>query len=216
MGRPKALMPWGNGLLIDAVIAHLRPLVDEIVIVAKDTAPFVKRGVRTIADRQPERHPWVGVCTGLGAATCEASFVCACDMPWLEPAVIRYLHSALHRFDAVVPRTPAGLEPLHAIYTRRCLPLLESAWKHGVRTLHGGVEALHLRVVTASELEHIDGWQRSFANVNSPEDYARAVQKADPRHRTRSSSSGTLRACFNTCLAGGSGLGATTTNGPEP
>src|SRR3989338_9014723 len=101
MGQPKALMPWGRGPLIDAVIAALGPIVDELLIVAKDAGPFVDRGVRVVTDLMAEGHPWVGLYTGLRSATYDVSFVCACDMPWLNPALIRYLRDVRDDFEAV-------------------------------------------------------------------------------------------------------------------
>jgi molybdopterin-guanine dinucleotide biosynthesis protein A len=180
MGQPKALMPWGGGRLIDAVIARLSRVVDEVLIVAKDTAPFVGGGARVVADLKAETHPWVGLSTGLLKAAHEICFVCACDMPWLQPPVIRYLVGALDGFDAAIPQGPSGLEPFHAVYRRRCLAIMEQAWDAGGRTLQGLLGALQLRLVPPQELRAIEGWQRSFMNLNTPEDaaYADGVRPA--------------------------------------
>ena len=170
MGQPKALMPWGRGSLIDAVIAALGPIVDELLIVAKDHGPFVDRGVRVVTDLMAEGHPWVGLYTGLRSATYDVSFVCACDMPWLNPALIRYLRDVRDDFEAVVPQGPKGLEPFHAVYTRRCIPALERSWQLGHRTFHDLLRALRLRIVTPQELHNIQGWERSLTNLNTPGD----------------------------------------------
>jgi molybdopterin-guanine dinucleotide biosynthesis protein A len=173
MGQPKALLPWGDGLLIDAVVARLQPVVDEVLIVAKEAAPFLGRGARVVTDLTSESHPWVGVCTGLRLATYEVSFVCACDMPWLNPAVIRYLSAGLERFEAVVPQGPSGLEPFHAVYTRRCVPTLERCWEAGHRTFQAILRELSVRIVTGQELRGFNGWERSFMNLNTPEEVSR-------------------------------------------
>jgi molybdopterin-guanine dinucleotide biosynthesis protein A len=176
MGQPKALLPWGEGALIDAAIAALQPVVDEVLIVAKDVQPFLGRGARVVADRLPEHHPWIGVYTGLWLARHERSFVCACDMPWLQPALIRYLREALDEgVEAVVLQGPRGLEPFHAMYARRAATSLLRSWREGIRTCQGLLNSLRLRVVTGQELCELHGWERSLTNVNTPEEYARVV-----------------------------------------
>ncbi len=173
MGQPKALMPWDGGLLIDAVIRALGSVVEDILVVAKDTAPFVGRGARVIPDRATVSHPWAGLSTGLLQATHEVSFVCACDMPWLHPALIRYLCDALGGSDAAIPQGPHGMEPLHAVYTRRCVPRMARNWRAGARTFPHLLEGLAVRMVTSSELDGIEGWERSFVNLNTPTEYGK-------------------------------------------
>lgn len=176
MGWPKALMPWGDGRLIDAVLAHLQPIADEMLIVAKPGFPFVDRRARVVADREPESHPWVGLSTGLRLATHDVSFVCACDMPWLHAGAIRYLRDVLKGFDAVVPQDSTGrLEPFHALYTRRCLPAMERRWQAGHRAVRELLGGLTVRVVTPKELHRIAGWEHSFINLNTPEDVSSAM-----------------------------------------
>jgi len=176
-------MPWGGGLLIDAVIARLRPVVDEVLIVAKDPAPFVNRGARVAVDLHTEAHPWVGVDTGLRLAAHEVSFVCACDMPWLQPGVIRYLDELLEGFDAVIPQGLKGLEPFHAIYRRRCAAILERAWQQGTRTFQDLLGDLRLRIVTAHELQDIEGWERSLINLNTLADCSIVLGTAQVQRR---------------------------------
>ncbi len=173
MGVHKALLPWGGGALIDHIVRTLRAVADEVLIVAKDPTLFAGRDARVVADRLPETHPAVGLMTGLRAAAHEVSFVCGCDMPWLDPAVIRRLRAALGDAEAAVPRGPAGLEPLHAIYTRRCLPRLERGWRAGQRTLQELLDGLSLQIVTPQALASRAAWQRSLANLNTPADYDR-------------------------------------------
>ena len=183
MGVCKTFLPWGDGVLIDHIVRTLRAVADEVLIVAKDPALFAGRDACVVVDRLPETHPAVGLMTGLLAAAHEVSFVCGCDMPWLDPAVIRRLRAALGDADVVVPRGPGGLEPLHAIYRRRCLPRLERRWRAGRRTLQELLDGLSLRIVTPQMIAPRAAWQRSLTNLNTPADYDR-IRRSTPVART--------------------------------
>lgn len=173
MGACKALLPWGSGTLIEHIVRTLRTVADDVVIVTKDPAPFAGQEARVVTDRLPWTHPAVGLMTGLRSATHDVVFVCACDMPWLAPAVIRHLWAVLGDADAVVPRGPHGLEPLHAVYTRRCARRIEQQWRQGARTVRQLLATLAVRVITPQDLRALTGWERSCMNLNTPEDYDR-------------------------------------------
>ncbi len=54
----------------------------------------------------------------------------ACDIPFASEAVIRHLVDRVRPGDQVViPRTDDGLEPLSAVYSRACIPLIEESLK---------------------------------------------------------------------------------------
>ena len=173
MGQPKALLPWQGRTLIDAVVDRLQPVVNEVLIVAKDTAPLAGRGARVVADLRPEPHPLTGLYTGLLLARYDVSFVCACDMPWLDPDMIRRLHGLLDGYDAVAPQHPNGrVEPLHALYARRCAAVLARWPQTGPRTLLDFLGQLYVRIAPPQALDGVEGWAQSLTNLNTPAEYA--------------------------------------------
>jgi len=171
MGRPKALLPLGDTTLIGAAIARLREACPEILIVTNTPELYRPLGVRLVPDALPGRRSLVGIYTGL-LHTGGPAFVCACDMPFLNPALIRYLGALAEAADVVIPRHGGDYEPLHAVYTPACLEPIRRCARSGGRNT-GFLGEVRARVVEADELRRLDPDLRSFVNVNTPEDYAR-------------------------------------------
>jgi molybdopterin-guanine dinucleotide biosynthesis protein A len=170
MGRAKALLPLGDTTLIGAVVARLREACPEILIVTDTPDPYRPLGIRMVPDALPGGRSLVGIYTAVLYAGGPA-FVCACDMPFLNPALIRYLGTLAEAADVVIPRH-REYEPLHAVYTPACLEPIRRCLERGGRNT-GFLGEVRTRVVEADELRRLDPDLRSFVNINTPEDYAR-------------------------------------------
>src|SRR3989338_10622941 len=125
MGKDKAHLPWGDRTLIEHMIETLRPVTDEIIVAAKDAAPLSHLHARVVEDLVLGAHALGGLYTGLTLAVHERCFVCACDAPLLNPALIQFLIRQAEGWDLVIPRTREGLQPLHAVYRKPVLPAIE-------------------------------------------------------------------------------------------
>jgi molybdopterin-guanine dinucleotide biosynthesis protein A len=74
-------------------------------------------------------------------------------------------------YDAVVIRVAGSFEPLHALYQRRILPVVEkqiAAQDHSVQRLLG---RLKLKTLSEADLNRYGDWQRALLNVNTPEEW---------------------------------------------
>jgi molybdenum cofactor guanylyltransferase len=191
MGQDKAWLLLDGGPLVMRVIDRVLPLIDEVIISTNRPAPFsawlpeLAVPARTEADRYPAAGPLAGLHAGLLAARCDTILALATDMPFVNQALISYLAQlATDGVDAVVPQVPnsetgqIGLEPLHAVYRRSCLPAIEACLEAGQRRVASFLEQVRLRVVSPDEIRPLDPLFRSFANVNTPQDWL-AVQRAD-------------------------------------
>jgi len=176
MGQNKALLPLGGRPLITHVLTTLTGLCQEIIIVTNDPTPYAVLPARLVGDIYPGRGALGGIHAGLSASRTELTLVVACDMPFLNPALLRYLVSLAPGYDAVVPRLGDQFEPLHAVYTRRCLPPMERLLAQGPQRVITFYEQIHLRVVEEEELRRLDPELRSFINVNTPEEWTHAQQ----------------------------------------
>ncbi len=173
MGRDKAFLPFRGTTLVEAVASRLREACADVLVVANDPAPYEALGLRTVPDALPERRSLVGIYTGILHADGPA-FVCGCDMPFLCPALIRHMGALAESADVVIPRVK-DYEPLHAVYTPACLAPIRTVLAAGGRNadILGYVNA---RVLPADELRRLDPDLQSFKNINTPEDYAAALQ----------------------------------------
>jgi molybdopterin-guanine dinucleotide biosynthesis protein A len=105
MGRNKALLPVGGVPLIERVVAALRPLATDILLMTNEPAPYAHLGLPCIPDEQPGYGPLMGLYSGLKAVRHEAVLLVACDMPFLNPALLARLVELLPGYDLVIPRT---------------------------------------------------------------------------------------------------------------
>jgi molybdopterin-guanine dinucleotide biosynthesis protein A len=118
-----------------------------------------------------------GLHTALTACTSTWAAVVACDLPFVSPDLFRHLATLREGFDAVVPVQPDGRQqPLCALYrTELCLPVAAELVAAGERKPRALLARVKTRWVPQEELDHLPGAANFFMNVNSPADYARAV-----------------------------------------
>jgi molybdopterin-guanine dinucleotide biosynthesis protein A len=73
--------------------------------------------------------------------------------------------------DVVIPESPNGLEPLHAVYRRdSCLPFVQEAIFQEQHRLIGWFNRANVRIMTLLELAEFDPDKHAFININTPED----------------------------------------------
>jgi molybdopterin-guanine dinucleotide biosynthesis protein A len=181
MGAEKALLDAGGLPMLERQLSILRPIADELLVASGAERKYEEFGARVVTDTYTPGCALAGVHALLAAARYDAVFVCACDQPYLNPALILHLVGHLPGFDAVVPVGRRGIEPLHAVYTRRCLEPIEEAFRNG-RLAVAALPAL----CRTKRLEIREGdWSvlgaSPFTNLNSPEDLAEFRQKLATR-----------------------------------
>ena len=120
MGSNKALLPYRGGRFIEAIHRKLAGLFDEVLVVTNTPDQYAFLPCRKVADEFEGMGALAGIHAGLRHSA-SGIFVVACDMPYLNSDLILHLVSRAPGFDAVIPRTDAGYEPLHAIYSERSI-----------------------------------------------------------------------------------------------
>lgn len=174
MGRDKAFLPWGQTTLIEHLLERLRPVTDELVVAVKDARRFRHLKAMVVEDCVPDAHALGGLYTGLKAATNERCFVCACDAPFLNPRLIRFLVEQADGYELVIPKTAQGLQPLHALYATSALLAIEEQLREQRWDLQALVPQVHAKVIEPEVIMQDDPEELSFFNINTPEDYAKA------------------------------------------
>lgn len=187
MGRDKACLPWGSVTLIEDIITTLRPVVDELIVSVRDARQLPHLSVRVVEDTVSRAHALGGLYTGLRAASNARCFVCACDAPFLKPRLIRFLIKEADGYDLVVPQTAQGLHPLHAVYAKSALPVIEAQLRRRQWRLHDVARKVRVKQIPPEVLVQYDPSGISLFNLNTPTDYARAWD--DAHHGRRAGSS---------------------------
>jgi molybdopterin-guanine dinucleotide biosynthesis protein A len=174
MGRDKALIDFNGRPIIAHVIETLRELADDVIVVSNRADEYARFAARIVPDYDPPSGPLGGIAAGLSAAKNDLSIVVACDMPFLNQALLRYLIDRAEEVDAVVMQFENEYEPLHAVYRRTCLPFIQQHLAQGDRRVISFFDDVKLLTISEEEWCRIDPTARSIANLNTPEDLQRA------------------------------------------
>ena len=169
-GINKAFLEVGGERLIDRTLRIYRPLFREILISTNSPLEYLEFDARIVTDIHRGKGPLGGIHAGLLHADGEQVFVSACDMPYLSEAFIGHMIAQARGYDLVVPVSANGFESLHAIYSRRCLPVIESQIERGELKVSLLFRKFKTREIPADEIRRFDPEGRLFANLNRPED----------------------------------------------
>ena len=192
MGRDKAFIDFDGMPLIARVLERIQPLCTEVTIVANDKDAYAQFGVPVIGDVYPGKGSLGGTYSGVLAAREQYVLAVACDMPFLNTKLLRYLISLASGFDVVIPRAEdlvskpphpnaprktrrllakqVDLHPMHAVYAKTCLPVMHARLRDGDLRLIGFHDDVRVRVVEPAEVDRFDPQHLSFFNANTPED----------------------------------------------
>lgn len=169
-GANKALTELPDGLMIEHPAKILAALFQERLLVTNTPEEYAFLAWPMTGDIYQEAGPLAGIHAALKTAAKPLIFVAGCDMPFLDKEIILYLCDLASGYDVVIPRTTAGLEPLHAIYRQTVLATIEKSLDNGNRKIHRIFAELKVREVDEAELLAISGNLTSFRNINTIED----------------------------------------------
>ncbi len=181
LGSSKALEIIGGKSLIERVIERVKLVSNQTLIVTSPGQPAlpVAGGVEVLVDLYPGRGPLGGIYTGLLASLSSHSIVVACDMPFLNIELLRYMIQLSQGFDAVVPRLGAGkVEPLHAVYSKGCLDNMKTQLEHNQLRVAHFLNTVRVRYVERAECQRLDPQLLTFFNINCQSDLDRAITLA--------------------------------------
>lgn len=175
-GADKASLTVGRARIIDRQLAALSAVADDIRIVCNDPGRYADLGIRVIADAIPGAGPLGGIYSALLDAAHEHVLIVACDLPFVTAALLERLAAeslGWPETDAVVPRSARGLEPLCAVYRRRCAAAARRRIEQGTLQAAGLLEDVRARILEPDALAPYDEGAL-FENVNTPHDHQRA------------------------------------------
>jgi len=172
MGRDKASLTVGGVAAATRVAGVLAGLFEDVLLVGGD--PPADAPGRRIADPAGPACPLRGIVAALEAARAERVLVIATDLPLVTPALLLAI-VAWPRAEAVVPRPGGVLQPLCALYQREVARRVASArLQSGRLAAHGLLAELQASYLEDSDLAEVDPGGAALANLNTPEDLARA------------------------------------------
>lgn len=177
MGRDKAFLELDGRPLIQIVVERMRGVCSEVLIVSGDVAPYTEFGVPVVQDRFPNVGVLGGLHAGLYAASHELTLAVGCDMPFLQPDLLRAFAGWAADVDVALLRRGEHVEPLHAAYRRTCLPAMEKTIQAGRHRIISFFSEVRVRYVTPEEVRPFDPQLASFRNLNTPEEWKAAKEE---------------------------------------
>lgn len=177
--------------MIRHVADRIAPLVDELVVNCREgqrddigaALAGVEPPCQFAMDPIPDLGPMAGIASGLsGLDRSPVAFVVACDMPFVDPDVVRLLFAGVEAVEAAVPRVQGTwLETTHAVYRREpmvaaCRAAMEADEDRIVHAL----DRLEVNILDEHEIEDA-GSLNSFRNINTREELAVAEEQLQDR-----------------------------------
>ncbi len=173
MGTDKRYVSVHGKSLLDRVLSVLLDVFQEVLLVlAEEDIGGQDDRVKIVTDFVPGCAAVGGLYTGLYHSQYSRVFVVACDMPFLESAVIELFSKKAEATDIVLAQLVNGLQPLHGLYSQKCLPFLKEMIEAQDLRLQNitNKQGLTVHHISESEIKILDPQLLSFLNVNSPAD----------------------------------------------
>jgi molybdopterin-guanine dinucleotide biosynthesis protein A len=178
LGQDKALEVISNRSLLEWVLSCLSLFNSDIIVVTASKQSYPQLSgypkLKAVTDIYPNKGPLGGIYTGLKASDSFFNLVVACDMPFLNQALLQHMIQISAGFDLIVPRLGEMVEPLHAVYSKGCLAPIESLLKQANLSPRQLFALVKVRYVDAEEISRFDPEHLSFFNINSRADLDKA------------------------------------------
>jgi molybdopterin-guanine dinucleotide biosynthesis protein A len=174
--RDKAFLEVDGSPLIERILVRVKPLTDDLFISTNSPEKYQQFGLRTVADVYPNKAALGGIYSALKAARHDYVLIVACDMPFLNIDLLQHLINLAPTAEVIIPLIePSLYEPLFAVYSKNCLPVIKSQLLANRLRIFDFFDEVSVRYVEQDEVAKFDPNFHSFINVNTPADW-RKVQ----------------------------------------
>jgi len=179
-GRNKAFLHLGGKYFLDRIYDVISASFTECLLVTREPGLYRKWNLNIVEDILSVRSPLTGIHAGLVNTNAEYAFCTSCDTPLLKKETIKVLIRAIEPgFDVIVPASVSYFQPLCAIYSKRCIPLIEEQLRQKNLKADHLFDKIRLKQIPYERFEVFDPGLTSFFNVNTMEDLHRANQLID-------------------------------------
>lgn len=178
MGTDKSFVLFQGKPMIEVVMNHVARLGDELILITNNPAAYAHLGLPIFGDIYPDYGPLAGIHTAIYHARHPHTLIVACDMPWLNVNLLNYIISQRETADIIIPRREKFPEPLHAIYSKACLPAIEENLQAKRLKITGFFGKVSVNYIEKEVIQRFDKNGRSFANINTLDDLAQEADKS--------------------------------------
>lgn len=162
----KAFASIAGQPVVQIILDKFKHFFNETLIISNEPQLYEKLGYAIYPDVFPGLGPVAGIHSALYHARYDRVFVMGCDMPFMNMALVKFLLDSLEDYECVVPELDSHLQPLSAVYSKRCLPVLTQCLENDKLKLVRVFEELYTRVITNQQMEDFGNPREIFMNVN--------------------------------------------------
>ena len=184
MGRDKGSMIIQDKPMIKHILSTLNHQIDEVLIVLNDQKridrykEFINPQdyaytITFLEDKIKNKGPMPGIMTGLSKIRSDYALILPCDSPYVSEKYIKSIFEELSDdYQAIVPYHDPNdklktSEPLHSIYNKSIIPIIEELVNEDVLHIKGLIEKIDTKFVLIDN-KKIE--KKEFKNLNRPED----------------------------------------------
>ncbi|WP_103079466.1 molybdenum cofactor guanylyltransferase [Petrotoga miotherma] len=169
-GTNKAMETINGKPLIEQIVQGLKNVFEKVYIIGNVKEYTFLQGVFFCEDIIPNKGPLGGLLTGLICSDSEYNFLTACDMPFLTREFFEFVKLQKKDYDLLVPAYNSYLEPLAAVYSKKCLPFISDSLKRNQLKLKSFFPQVNVRIIKETVIREIGEPEKLFFNINYKED----------------------------------------------
>lgn len=176
-GKKKTFRKIGDATILESIFKVFSNLFKEVIIVVNDPKDYADCDMTVVTDIIPSQCALAGLHAGLFYASYPNAYVAACDTPFVKEKVIEHIVNQIEPgLDVVIPRTDDGLEPLSAVYSKECIPLIEKNLEKNIFMIKKFYRKKRVKEIPVEQLKAIDPDMQFIFNINTPEDLKKAKE----------------------------------------
>lgn len=181
MGKDKALMPFLGIPLIERLRDRFQDLGSQLLVITNQPEGYRFLDLPLYGDVYPGRGALGGLLTALEISPPGLVGLIAADLPFASPELVAFLEEEIYRTqaDAVLPSSPHGPEPMHALYNRdSCLPLVRQAIKNDLWRMNAWHDQAEIQLIDAQRTAAASKSDHTFLNLNTRDEFRAAEELA--------------------------------------
>lgn len=169
-GTNKAMETINGRPLIEQIVEGLKNAFEKVYIIGNVKEYVFLQDVFFCEDIIPNKGPLGGLLTGLTCSDSEYNFLTACDMPFLTSEFFEFVNLQKKDYDVLVPEYNSYLEPLAAVYSKKCLPFINASLINDQLKLKSFFPKVKVRIIKETIIREIGEPEKLFFNINYKED----------------------------------------------
>jgi molybdopterin-guanine dinucleotide biosynthesis protein A len=171
-GKNKAFLEKDGKTFIEIIYENLTQVTKEVLIVSNEPETFSNNKFQVFRDIIKRNTPLSGIHSGLVNMNTDFGFVLACDMPFLKKEILGVIaEKADFSSDVVTPWEDSYFQPLCSVYSKKCIPFIETLLLKGEVKTDKLFKLINLKKIPYDDLRNFDPELKSFININSEKDF---------------------------------------------